>query len=56
MDTVIDSHFIKIKGNVFTCQCGCNMFHYWPDAPKNVEWHVCNCCDLTYESEIGEYK
>lgn len=45
-------HFLKMNGESFTCQCGCNVFHYWPDTPAGVEWHVCNGCDLTYESEI----
>lgn len=47
------SHFIKMHGKTFTCQCGCNVFHYWPNPPDGVEWHVCNGCDLTYESEAA---
>lgn len=46
-------HFLKMNGESFTCQCGCNVFHYWYDTPLGVEWYACNGCDLTYESEIG---
>jgi hypothetical protein len=51
--TVMDeSHFVKIDGQAFTCSvCGSNVFHYDLNPPVGYEWHVCNGCDTTYQSE-----
>jgi hypothetical protein len=47
-----ESHFLKIDGKVFECQCGVNLFHYDANPPVNCEWHICNGCGTTYESEV----
>ncbi len=52
MSNLIESHFIQIEGKPFTCKCGCNMFHHWPNPPTGKIWDVCNGCDTTYESDI----
>jgi hypothetical protein len=47
-----ESHFLKINGEVFECQCGVNLFHYDANPPTGCEWHICNGCGTTYESEV----
>ena len=48
-----ESHFLKINGEVFECtQCKINLFHYDVNPPVNCEWHICNGCGTTYESEV----
>ena len=53
-ERVDESHFLIINKEKFECKCGVNLFHYDCAAPCNKEWHVCNGCGLTYESEKKE--
>jgi hypothetical protein len=46
-----ETHFLKINGEIFICHCGSNMFHYDSNPPVGYEWHVCNGCETTYQSE-----
>lgn len=46
-----ETHFLKIDGETFICDCGSNMFHYDINPPAGYEWHVCNACGTTYQSE-----
>jgi hypothetical protein len=49
---VNESHFLKINGKVFECTCGVNLFHYDANPPVDCEWHICNGCGTTYQSEV----
>jgi len=46
-----ETHFLKINGETFICDCGSNMFHYDINPPAGYEWHVCNGCGTTYQYE-----
>ena len=36
---------VKINGELFRCQCGCNVFHHTDDW----DCYHCNACDRVYE-------
>lgn len=36
---------LKVDGQKFRCQCGCNVFHHIDDD----EIFVCNSCDSEYD-------
>ncbi len=42
---------LRIAGESFTCNCGCNVFH--PSAPfEGKETFQCNGCNLEYATEV----
>ena len=44
-----DNIMVKINGESFRCDCGCNVFHK-PDK-DNENKYVCNSCYATYTGE-----
>ena len=41
----------KVKGKIFRCECGCNVFRHPPNEPLV---YVCNACGLRYTGEKDE--
>lgn len=43
----MDNHILRINGEVFRCECGCNVFH---EGKYRGLW-ICNACGLEYANE-----
>jgi hypothetical protein len=37
---------LKVGGNPFRCDCGCNVFHH----KDNWDIYICNACNAEYET------
>lgn len=45
------AYMVKVGGESFRCDCGCNVFHK-PRPQRDPELYVCNACDTAYRGEI----
>ena len=44
------SNILKISGESFTCQCGCNVFSKLVISDDGIQRYECNSCNEIYKT------